>query len=287
MSFHIQLICDLKFQFNFNCRKSEQICPYGAKKKCTYGNKCKFYHPERGLQPHKSVTERLSDFANYHLQVRNQDVNSKKQQVQGKSLSVPINVNSPNSSQTSPINNMENQYQQRHHQALCRTTSNIPNKQQQQQQHQMVPSNLQPPCRLPIPQALSASTSPTNNILPPHLQHHQQQFSKSQSIDSLPHEMYHHGYMWNQSQGQQQQQQQDEEINLHKKLQRQLSLLNPFDPRLYQMQRYQQQQQQQQHFQQTSPGHKPLSNSHSLTGGNHQQSLHQFEHQVSWMNFRI
>jgi hypothetical protein len=279
----------MNFKF---CRKSEQICPYGAKKKCTYGNKCKFYHPERGLQPHKSVTERLSDFANYHLQVRNQDVNNKKQQVQGKSLSVPINVNSPNSTQTSPINNMENY--QRHHQTLCRTTSNIPNKQQQQQQQQqqqhMVPSNLHPPCRLPIPgQALSASTSPTNNILPPHLQHHHQQFSKSQSIDSLPHEMYHQptmgGYIWNQkqqnqSQGQQQQQQQDEEINLHKKLQRQLSLLNPFDPRLYQMQRYQQQQQQQQHFQQTSPGHKSLSNSHSLSGGSHQQSLQQFEHQV-------
>ena len=36
---------------------SSQPCPY--EKKCTYGNKCKYYHPERvhGLQ--KSVTDKL------------------------------------------------------------------------------------------------------------------------------------------------------------------------------------------------------------------------------------
>lgn len=45
-----------------------QPCPYG--KKCTYGNKCKYYHPERGPLPHKSVTERLSEHAQRHLQVK-------------------------------------------------------------------------------------------------------------------------------------------------------------------------------------------------------------------------
>ena len=34
-------------------------CPYS--KKCTYGNKCKFYHAERGTVPHKSVTDRLKE----------------------------------------------------------------------------------------------------------------------------------------------------------------------------------------------------------------------------------
>lgn len=42
-------------------------CPYA--KKCTYGNKCKYHHPERGPLPHKSVTERLSEHAQKHLQV--------------------------------------------------------------------------------------------------------------------------------------------------------------------------------------------------------------------------
>ncbi|CAN8018028.1 unnamed protein product [Ixodes persulcatus] len=41
-------------------------CPYG--KKCTYGNKCKYYHPERGNLPQKSVTERLAEQARLQLQ---------------------------------------------------------------------------------------------------------------------------------------------------------------------------------------------------------------------------
>ena len=34
-----------------------QPCPY--EKKCTYGNKCKFYHAERGTAPIKTVTDKL------------------------------------------------------------------------------------------------------------------------------------------------------------------------------------------------------------------------------------
>uniref|UniRef100_T1JAT3 C3H1-type domain-containing protein n=1 Tax=Strigamia maritima TaxID=126957 RepID=T1JAT3_STRMM len=41
-------------------------CPYG--KKCTYGNKCKYYHPERGNLPQKSVTERLVEQAKIQIQ---------------------------------------------------------------------------------------------------------------------------------------------------------------------------------------------------------------------------
>ena len=33
-----------------------QLCPYD--KKCTYGNKCKFYHPDR-VTNQKSITEKL------------------------------------------------------------------------------------------------------------------------------------------------------------------------------------------------------------------------------------
>ncbi|XP_019869434.1 probable ribonuclease ZC3H12D isoform X2 [Aethina tumida] len=47
-------------------------CPYG--KKCTYGNKCKYHHPERGPLPHKSVTERLSEHAQRHMQAREGDL---------------------------------------------------------------------------------------------------------------------------------------------------------------------------------------------------------------------
>ena len=38
--------------------------------KCTYGNKCKYYHPERGNQPQKSVTEKLAEHAQRSLQGR-------------------------------------------------------------------------------------------------------------------------------------------------------------------------------------------------------------------------
>lgn len=41
-------------------------CPYGSKK-CTYGNKCKYYHPERRTQPHKSITEKLAEQAKQRM----------------------------------------------------------------------------------------------------------------------------------------------------------------------------------------------------------------------------
>jgi ribonuclease ZC3H12 len=37
------------------------ICPY--QKKCTYGNKCKYYHPERGNKPQRLITEKLAEEA--------------------------------------------------------------------------------------------------------------------------------------------------------------------------------------------------------------------------------
>lgn len=58
-------------------------CPYG--KKCTYGNKCKYHHPERGPLPHKSVTERLVEHAQRHMQARGDP-----SPLKGKSLSLPL-----------------------------------------------------------------------------------------------------------------------------------------------------------------------------------------------------
>ncbi|XP_033740920.1 probable ribonuclease ZC3H12C isoform X2 [Pecten maximus] len=43
------------------------VCPYGSKK-CTYGNKCKFYHPERGNLPQKTVTETLAEQTKQKMQ---------------------------------------------------------------------------------------------------------------------------------------------------------------------------------------------------------------------------
>ncbi|KAK0094847.1 hypothetical protein PV326_009831 [Microctonus aethiopoides] len=51
-------------------------CPYA--KKCTYGNKCKFRHPERGEAPQKSISEQLVEHAQRHLKAR------------GPSLSLPL-----------------------------------------------------------------------------------------------------------------------------------------------------------------------------------------------------
>ncbi|XP_043261707.1 ribonuclease ZC3H12A-like [Colletes gigas] len=48
-------------------------CPYA--KKCTYGNKCKFRHPERGPHPQKSVTEKLVEHVQKHLQIRGPNSN--------------------------------------------------------------------------------------------------------------------------------------------------------------------------------------------------------------------
>lgn len=62
-------------------------CPYA--KKCTYGSKCKFQHPERGAFPHKTVTERLVEHAQRQLLARGVEASPGKQ-LKGKSLSLPL-----------------------------------------------------------------------------------------------------------------------------------------------------------------------------------------------------
>ncbi|KAK3098807.1 hypothetical protein FSP39_023298 [Pinctada imbricata] len=71
---------------NFLSREPKQpdplppLCPYGSKK-CTYGNKCKFYHPERGNNPHRTVTEKLAEQTKQKLQeIRDREKAEKKKQ---------------------------------------------------------------------------------------------------------------------------------------------------------------------------------------------------------------
>ncbi|XP_062560792.1 probable ribonuclease ZC3H12B isoform X2 [Armigeres subalbatus] len=281
-------------------------CPYG--KKCTYGNKCKFYHPERGSMPHKSVTERLSEYAARHLQARSSGTGcdgaatgSARTVVQGKSLSVPL---SNSSNETSPINDKRKALCRTRSNVPPETGSSSssssiygvnPGDQLQQQQ-----LHLQQHPFMPTPNRSNWDLSPLS--LPPHNLVDSQIFPKSHSIENISKEAYnqlHHSNsysasLWNRQQQQQQQQQQqaqqsqsqqqqqtqpvdpcdrnvvDSSVNLHRKLQRQLTL-NPAgcDPRIYQMQRNagaigQQQQQQGPTTLQLSP-HRPLAP--SLSGG--------------------
>lgn len=195
--------------------------------------------------PHKSVTERLSEHLHYHLQARNSDVN-KKQQIQGKSLSVPLNnsnnnngniatlttSNSCGSSNSSNSNNLvgssSDNFQRKTQ--LCRTrSSNVGGE----------PVNSNPQYMLPPSNRPHWDTSPTmipqNMDMHPHIAMNQQHFLKSHSIESIYPQTYGTN-IWSPSQ-QDPQNQDSADINLHKKLARQLTL-NPAgcDPRLYQMQ---------------------------------------------------
>lgn len=57
----------LKHPYAISQESRPPLCPYGSKK-CTYGNKCKYYHPERGNIPQKSVTDKLAEQSKLRLQ---------------------------------------------------------------------------------------------------------------------------------------------------------------------------------------------------------------------------
>ncbi|VDO32075.1 unnamed protein product [Onchocerca flexuosa] len=48
-----------QFLMKGNQQSQSQVCPYA--RRCTYGNKCKYYHPERPNGIHISVTDRLME----------------------------------------------------------------------------------------------------------------------------------------------------------------------------------------------------------------------------------
>ncbi|XP_071564804.1 probable ribonuclease ZC3H12D [Temnothorax nylanderi] len=169
-------------------------CPYA--KKCTYGNKCKFRHPERGPHPHKSVTERLVEHAQRHLQAR------------GPSLSLPLpSTNASVSSQHPP---------------LCKARS-------------AVPSNVQPLSSVPKSRSVENVTSDFSATSPAM---YSQQMPPAQNPQGYP-----SAVNWATPRVSNPE---PEPVNMHRKLQRQLTLNPACDPRLYQLRRYHQQQQQQQ-----------------------------------------
>ncbi|XP_028048691.1 probable ribonuclease ZC3H12D isoform X3 [Monomorium pharaonis] len=168
-------------------------CPYA--KKCTYGNKCKFRHPERGSHPHKSVTERLVEHAQRHLQAR------------GPSLSLPL-----------PSTNVFSQ-----HPPLCKTRSAVP------------PTVVQPLSSVPKSKSVENVTS---DLSATSLVMYNQHISPAlQNLQGYP------GVNWTTPRVSSSE---PESVNMHRKLQRQLTLNPVCDPRLYQLRRYHQQQQQQQ-----------------------------------------
>ncbi|XP_055638973.1 probable ribonuclease ZC3H12C isoform X2 [Toxorhynchites rutilus septentrionalis] len=279
-------------------------CPYG--KKCTYGNKCKFYHPERGSMPHKSVTERLSEYAARHLQARScasvgeagSGPTGGRTVIQGKSLSVPL---SNSSSETSPINDKRkalcrtrSNVPPESNSTTTSSNSNLfsmnPGDQLQQQLHQSQSHHA--PQQHPYMTGPNRSNWDISPLPLPHTVVDSQIFPKSHSIENITKETYnqqlHHSNsysasLWNRQQQQQQQQQQtqpiqpqqqvdpcdrsmDPSVNLHRKLQRQLTL-NPAgcDPRIYQMQRNVSQHQSQHHSAVQLSPHRPLAP--SLSGG--------------------
>ncbi|XP_055692817.1 endoribonuclease ZC3H12A isoform X2 [Lutzomyia longipalpis] len=199
-------------------------CPYG--KKCTYGNKCKYHHPERGSGPHKSVTERLSEYAARHLPVR---AGEGRTPVQGKSLSVPLS----SSGETSPVSGDGRR------KPLSRTRSSVsecPSAAAAAAPTSFGVCEQQPQLAPQMPYAATPN------------QHNWDAtgFPKSHSIENLPREGFPSGggqhypgaqQMWTR-QGAGSSKDDGDGVNLHRKLQRQLTL-NPAgcDPRIYQIQR--------------------------------------------------
>ncbi|CAL1678271.1 unnamed protein product [Lasius platythorax] len=167
-------------------------CPYA--KKCTYGNKCKFWHPERGPHPHKSVTERLVEHAQRHLQAR------------GPSLSLPLPSITASVSPQHPL--------------LCKARSAMP------------PTVVQ--SLSPVPKSKSVENV-TSDLFSTSPVIYSQQMPLAQNLQSYPSTVN-----WATSRVSNPE---PEPANMHRKLQRQLTLNPVCDPRLYQLRRHQQQQQ--------------------------------------------
>jgi hypothetical protein len=211
--------------------------------------------------PHKSVTERLTEYAQKQIQARSScdgtTLNqSNRSLVQGKSLSVPL---SNNSGDTSPVGGGSEMRRK----PLCRARSSVPDSQHlagpgvsfsssttQLDQHQQQQMQQQQQHQQQSHQYLQSSNQNWGDLSQQqHLldgQLHQQQFPKSHSIENISPRDYSAAaaQLWQTQQQQQQPADPDNSVNLHRKLQRQLTL-NPAgcDPRIYQLQRSAQQHQ--------------------------------------------
>ncbi|RLU20210.1 hypothetical protein DMN91_006817 [Ooceraea biroi] len=163
--------------------------------KCTYGNKCKFRHPERGPHPHKSVTERLVEHAQRHLQAR------------GPSLSLPL----PSTTASVPSQ----------HPPLCKARSALP------------PNVVQSLSSVPKSRSVENVTSDLSATSPAM---YSQPMPIVQNAQGYPSTVNWAAPRVSNPE--------PEPANMHRKLQRQLTLNPACDPRLYQLRRYHHQQQQ-------------------------------------------
>ncbi|XP_065340477.1 endoribonuclease ZC3H12A-like isoform X1 [Cloeon dipterum] len=191
-------------------------CPYG--KKCTYGNKCKYAHPERGPLPLKSISERLAENAQRQLQARASRDASPGDQSKSKSLSLPPG-------------------EQPRKTPLSRTRSSVPNSCNNERQgvsKSKSVENVAYNFRVPPPHS--------QYIPPPQQQQQQQQMWTQVSHVSQDWHMMAapSGHL---PLGKQlsdppvnPEHEQTEPVNLHRKLQRQLTLNPAFDARLLHLQ---------------------------------------------------
>ncbi|XP_069705399.1 ribonuclease ZC3H12A-like isoform X2 [Periplaneta americana] len=216
-------------------------CPYG--KKCTYGNKCKFHHPERGPLPHKSVTERLVEHAQRQREARgiHSRDSSPGNQLKNKSLSLPL--------PSSPPSEQDSVKQPLRKTPLARTKSNVPSI--------SVPSEGEKQAKSSVPKSCSVENVAEGAL----------GYYRTPQQMATPHPSFG---LWNATVGSEQPWPQygtgtnmvysdqgshvtvakrlsdpesspghvDVSVNLHRKLQRQLTLNPASDPRLYQMRQY-------------------------------------------------
>ena len=215
------------------------MCNKCALQKCTYGNKCKFRHPERGPHPHKSVTERLVEHAQRHLQARSP------------SLSLPLSAD-----------------RQQGHQSLSKTKSwaagALPSSPPDSSSCAAVKSSSVENVTVAAHNAAQGTISPFYKYA-----HFPHTFSLklTRLFNSIVHLLsgYTSSLGWVAPRVPNPE---PESANMHRKLQRQLTLNPSYDPRLNQLRRYhqhqhhhQQQQQQQLHQQAiASPAHSAMQN---------------------------
>ncbi|XP_065220254.1 probable ribonuclease ZC3H12C isoform X2 [Planococcus citri] len=235
-------------------RKGE-TCPYG--KKCTYGNKCKYNHPERGLGPQKSITDRLLENHQKQLLARNMDPNSAKK-LKGKSLSLPLQ-----SSMSDDPQPHLGQIPSARKQPLIRTksttfnckidpdTKNIPKLD--------TPSGPESCC---LPRSCPVSTSATHVPIGAHAQqsyNYRMMYPMGGPVPpqiNQPEVGVGQSYMSaNRSPVET-----DSSVNLHRKLQRELSINPTCDPRIYQLRR---------HLTSPESQHLPVSRHYSYQDANY------------------
>ncbi|XP_026675247.1 probable ribonuclease ZC3H12C isoform X2 [Ceratina calcarata] len=164
-------------------RKSDPAppCPYA--KKCTYGNKCKFRHPERGSHPQKSVTEKLVEHVQRHLQVND--------------ISTRI-LNENSILRRFIYDTIITEVFQ--HQPLCKAKSAVNS-------------------TVKLPSPTVAKSKSVENVT----------IDQSQPLPTTSSRVVHRSPCWRTSRPE------TEAPNMHKKLQRQLTLNPVYDPRLLQL----------------------------------------------------